>query len=91
MSLLINNVETNLLRLPQAIKLTGLSRATFYRQVKEGLLPRQIHLGPQSVAWLSHELEAVMLARICGYDDNALQDLVKEVMNQRRTAMEEQL
>lgn len=88
MGLFFNNTETNLLRLPQAISLTGLSRASFYRQVKAGLLPSQIHIGPNSVAWLSHEIEAVIAARICEYSDDEIQLMVKDIIQQRSFFME---
>ncbi|EII3115728.1 helix-turn-helix transcriptional regulator [Vibrio parahaemolyticus] len=89
MGLKLLDLETNLLRLPQAISLTGLSRASFYRQVKEGLLPSQIHIGPNSVAWLSHEIEAVIAARICGYSDDEIQLMVKDIIQQRSIFKEE--
>ncbi|NVC95862.1 AlpA family transcriptional regulator [Vibrio natriegens] len=85
MGLHFQKQETHLLRLPQAIYLTGLSRASFYRQVKAGLLPSQIHIGPNSVAWLSHEIEAVIAARICGNSDDEIQSLVKDIIQQRST------
>ncbi|WP_031791981.1 helix-turn-helix transcriptional regulator [Vibrio parahaemolyticus] len=89
MGLKLLDLETNLLRLPQAIFLTGLSRASFYRQVKEGLLPSQIHIAPNSVAWLSHEIEAVIAARICGYSDDEIQLMVKDIIQQRSIFKEE--
>lgn len=88
MGLFLNNTETNLLRLPQAASLTGLSRASFYRQVKESLLPSQIRIGPNSVAWLSHEIEAVLAARICGYSDDEIKSMVKDIIQQRSFFME---
>ncbi|EJG0321787.1 AlpA family transcriptional regulator [Vibrio parahaemolyticus] len=89
MGLNFSNVETHLLRLPQAVSLTGLSRASFYRQVKDGLLPSQIHIGPNSVAWLSHEIETVIAARICGYSDDEIQLMVKDIIQQRSIFKEE--
>lgn len=88
MGLFIDTNYTHLLRLPQAIELTSLSRASFYRQVKDGLLPCQVHIGPNSVAWLSHELDAVLSARISGYSEAEIKSLVKEMTQQRQSFME---
>ena len=79
----------HLLRLPQVLNLIKLSRATFYKQVKEGTLPTQIHLGANSVAWLSHEIESVLAARICGYTEAELKELVLTIIAKRETFKEE--
>lgn len=39
------------LRLDEVLHITGLSCATVYRRMKEGTFPRQIRIGPNSVAW----------------------------------------
>ncbi|KZE25330.1 helix-turn-helix transcriptional regulator [Crenobacter luteus] len=54
----------HMLRLPEVMKLTGLSRSTLYALVQRGQFPRQIQLGARSVAWLSSDIEAWIAARI---------------------------
>lgn len=39
------------LRLDEVLHITGLSRNTIYRRIREGTFPRQIQIGPNSVAW----------------------------------------
>lgn len=39
------------LRLNEVLHITGLSCATVYRRMKEGTFPKQIRIGPNSVAW----------------------------------------
>jgi prophage regulatory protein len=39
------------LRLDEVLHITGLSCATVYRRMKEGTFPKQIRIGPNSVAW----------------------------------------
>jgi prophage regulatory protein len=39
------------LRLDEVLHITSLSCATVYRRMKEGTFPRQIRIGPNSVAW----------------------------------------
>ncbi len=45
-----------LIRLPEVLMLTGLSRSTLYRKVKEGRFPAPVSLGPRSVAWRESEV-----------------------------------
>ena len=54
-----------LVRLPGALQITGLKRATFCAQRKDGLWPEVVALGPRARAYPVAELEAVCKAR-CG-------------------------
>ncbi|MCR9816221.1 helix-turn-helix transcriptional regulator [Vibrio parahaemolyticus] len=78
----MNNCS-NLLRPVQAANLLGCSLSTLYKHVKAGVCPTPLRFGPNSVAWLSHEIETVIAARICNYNANQLQELVKEMTEQR--------
>ena len=44
------------LRLPAVKKRTGFVRSHTYSLIKQGQFPKQIYLGPQSVAWLESEV-----------------------------------
>jgi prophage regulatory protein len=39
------------LRLDEVLHITGLGRNTVYRRIREGTFPRQVRIGPNSVAW----------------------------------------
>ena len=39
-------------------KITGLSRVTWWRHERRGLVPRRIRLGSNSVGWVRGELES---------------------------------
>ncbi|EXF95592.1 DNA-binding protein [Pseudomonas fluorescens HK44] len=39
------------LRLDEVLHTTGLGRNTVYRRIREGTFPKQIRIGPNSVAW----------------------------------------
>lgn len=41
----------SILRKPCVLELTGLSSATLYRWMSQGLFPRPVRLGPNSVGW----------------------------------------
>jgi len=45
--LLMNRI----LRLPEVMHLTGLSRSTIYSKITQGEFPKQINLGGRSVGW----------------------------------------
>jgi prophage regulatory protein len=48
----------NILRLPEVIKVTGLSRSSIYAMIDRGQFPKQITLGARAVGWLDSEIEA---------------------------------
>lgn len=48
------------LRLNEVLHLTGLSRNTVYRRIKEGTFPKQIKIGPNSVAWRQSDIDEWM-------------------------------
>ena len=52
------------LRLPAVKQRTGFGRSQIYNLIKQGQFPKQIHLGPQLVAWLESEISDWMKERI---------------------------
>ena len=62
------NTQIHLLRMPEVIQRTGLSRSTIYALVAEGKFPRQIKVSENTAAWLGHEIEAYLIARIAERD-----------------------
>lgn len=58
----IDRVE--MLRIAQVKKIIGLSRSTIYSLISQGNFPRQVHLGPKAVAWISSEIQTWVAARI---------------------------
>ena len=42
---------------------TGLSRASVYKYMEQGLFPRQRHLGPGRVAWRASDVRAWIASR----------------------------
>lgn len=47
-----------LIRLPKVMVKTGSARATIYKRIAEGTFPKQVNLGPRSVAWIESEVDA---------------------------------
>lgn len=53
-----------LIKMPEVKRRTALSTSEIYRRIEEGRFPKQIRLGAKSVAWLEHEVQAWIDARI---------------------------
>jgi len=51
------------LRLPEVLKLTGLSRSTLYQFITRGDFPRQVQLGERSVGWFESHVSKWIQAR----------------------------
>jgi len=48
--------DAALIRLPEVRRITGLGTTTIYQSVARGDFPRQIKIGPKSVAWVKSEV-----------------------------------
>jgi prophage regulatory protein len=46
----------NILRLPEVIKITGLSRSSIYAMMDKEQFPKQVALGARAVGWLENEI-----------------------------------
>lgn len=53
--MLLQNYQ--ILRLPEVMRLTGLSRSSIYAYIKTGNFPEQKKLGARSVGWLYAEIQ----------------------------------
>lgn len=49
--------DSGLLRLPQVIELTTLSRSEIYRQIQAGTFPKQIRLSHKRAVWRAAEVQ----------------------------------
>jgi len=52
------------LRISDVTKVTGFSRSQIYNLMRKGLFPRQVQIGPKSVAWLDSEISEWIKERI---------------------------
>lgn len=74
-----------ILRLPAALALNGLSRSTTYAHISQGLWPRPVRLGARSVGFPADECEAVIAARIAGKSDDEIRALVAKLVAARKS------
>lgn len=57
-----NNIDS-ILRLPEVMKRTGLSRSTIYVYIEKGLFPKPIKIGLRAVGWYASEVNQWILSR----------------------------
>ncbi len=53
-----------LLRLPEVLHRTGLTRSTLYRRIAEGTFPKAYSLGGKIVAWAESDVDQWITARL---------------------------
>lgn len=58
------NTATQLIRLPQIIAMTGMSKPTIYHWMRNGKFPKNIRLGERSVVWLLSDVEKWIESKI---------------------------
>ena len=56
-------METRMLRVPEVMKLTGLSRTTLWRRVRTGTFPPPTELGENSIGWPESEIAGWLAER----------------------------
>ena len=55
--------EDRILRLPEVMRLTGLSKATIHRRYRNGTFPTPVRLGQQSIGWWYSEIRKWLVTR----------------------------
>ena len=46
-----------ILRLPEVMARTGLSRSTIYLRISQGTFPKPVNLGARAVGWIEEEIQ----------------------------------
>jgi prophage regulatory protein len=57
-------MTNKILRLPETMHLTGLSRSSIYAQIADGTFPKQISLGARAVGWIESEVHEWVIERM---------------------------
>jgi prophage regulatory protein len=73
-----------LLRRPIVLDRCGSSKSKLYADVADGLMPPPVKCGTRSVAWVEHELDAVIAARVAGKSNDEIRALVVNLKAARR-------
>ena len=56
--------EYRILRRADVLRQLSISRTALYAMIAAGDFPKQIRMGPKSVGWLAHEVDAWLAARM---------------------------
>ncbi len=64
MAMQVTTTPSTLIKLPTVKGRTTLSTSEIYRRIEAGTFPKQIKLGAKAVAWLEHEVDAWIDARV---------------------------
>ena len=59
-----NQILPIIVRMPNVLVMTGMSKPSVYRMMKTGTFPRRIQLSPGAVGWLRTEIEQWVVDRM---------------------------
>jgi len=76
--------KLKLIRKPEALALTCMSKSTFHLRLNDGLYAPSISIGERAVAYIEHEVLAVIAAQIQGKNKDEIRLLVKALVAQRQ-------
>ncbi len=77
-----------ILRMPAVKAETGhRSHASIYNAIKAGLFTKPVPIGARSVGWPDYEVRAINAARIAGQPSEAIKKLVRQLHQERTTAI----
>jgi prophage regulatory protein len=78
------NTHPRLIRRPEVIQLTGLSKSSLYNRINSGLFIPPISLGARAVAFVASEVDTVILAMIEEKPPAEIKILVSNLIQQRK-------
>ena len=82
--MMIINKHPQLIRRPEVIQLTGLSKSTLYNRINDGLFIPPISLGARAVAFVASEVDSVIQAMIAEQPPAEIKLLVSNLIQQRK-------
>ncbi len=83
---MIINTSYQLIRRHSVLPNIGRSKSALQLDEKAGLFCPPISIGDRAVAYIKHEVDAVIQARIQGQSPEEIKQLVQELINQRTKA-----
>lgn len=63
---------------------TRKSNSQWYLEISQGTIPEGVRIGKNSVAWPEHEINAINQARVAGYTDEKIKELVRALVEKRK-------
>jgi len=80
-----SNNQPRIIRKPEVLQMTGLSKSTLYNRNQEGSFPPPINLGGRSVGFVQSECVITLQAMIEGQTTEQIKSLVKQLIIDRTT------
>ena len=81
----------HILRMPAVVHITGRSRMSIYRAVREGMFTRPVRIGMNAVGWPDHEVALWVAARVAGKTPDEIRALVAQLHEMRKTALDDEM
>jgi prophage regulatory protein len=72
-----NNIQFK--KLPAVTSTMAQSRTTIYRNIQCGICTKGVSIGGDRVAWPEYEIEAINRAKISGFTEAAIKELVSKL------------
>lgn len=76
-----------ILRLRSTTERTGTGKTTHYEHIKKGLMTPPVAISERLCGWPEDEVEAINSARIAGWSDSQIRELVAELVSRRNEAV----
>ena len=73
-----------LMRPADVSRMTGLGLSTLYAHIDRGIFPPPVRLSRRFVVFPSEEVRRIINARVAGHDDDAIRNLVLELIEARK-------
>ncbi len=77
-------MNSNLLRIAPTLAVSGVGRSGHYQAIAEGLYTKPVKISARAVGWPAHEVEQINRAKIAGFNDDQLRQLVTKLHAQRK-------
>lgn len=75
-----------IIRKPELLKLSGLSKTTLQTRINTHLMPPSISLGDRAIGFIEFECQAVLRAMAAGKSKDEIRALVSYLIKQRQEA-----
>ena len=83
----MNLQHPRLIRKPEVLALTGLSKSTLYNRINSGLFIPPISLGARAIAFVASEVDTVIHAMIEEQPPEQIKALVSNLIQQRKKSL----
>jgi prophage regulatory protein len=77
-------MNSNLQRIAPTLVVTGVGRSGHYKAIAEGLFTKPVKISGRAVGWPTHEVEQINRAKIAGFNDDQIRELVTKLHAQRK-------